>query len=261
MVECFRCGIDEEKAVLFEAISNEGIVKICEDCVRETGMPLIRRPTDSQINKAQNPESVYDRLSYMAGINAKEHKEKLHGVGSSERVVLRQDTTFRDLVDRNYEKKFGVGVREQRPDLVDNFHWVIMRARRFKKMSPEQVAVAIGESEDAVKMAEAGALSEDYDKLISKLQSFLGVKIFKKDTLEDERNPKKRLAFDPETLNALTIADLREMKKQREMKKIVEEDEDEGDEEGDEEDIEIDEEEIEPFDEDEELEEEEEEGK
>ena len=73
--------------------------------------------------------------------------------------------------------------KKPRPDLVDNFHWLIMIERRKRKLTQEQLAKEIGESETVIKMAEQGFLPEDDYKIITKLESFLGVKIRKLKTI------------------------------------------------------------------------------
>ena len=51
-------------------------------------------------------------------------------------------------MDKNYKEKVGEDLsKKPRADLVDNFHWIIMRARRMKKLTQAQFAKEIGESE------------------------------------------------------------------------------------------------------------------
>lgn len=210
MNECFRCGISEEKAKLYSAISERGVVKICGDCNLIEKLPIIKKPSDSQIEDSKRQKSVRDMLS---GIN----KGKL---------LAGREVSLRELVDRNLKER-----KEKQPaDLVDNFHWTIQRIRRNRKITREQFAKGIGEPESTVRMIEQGVLPDNNYKIISKIESYLGISLKKPgttgfpntDAREQERRftpettikePPKRLGFDRNSASQLKIQDLKEMKK------------------------------------------------
>lgn len=174
MAECFKCGISSEKSWLSDAIGPEGIVKICRKCSDEEDIPLIRRPSMEQIKTSVSEQPLRDRLALSAGIEVKKIPKE------QQEFLSRQNTQLKDLVDRNF--KLTVPKKpEKREDLISNFHWVIMRARRARKLSPSQLAQGIGEPEIAIKMAEQGNLGKEGDKLISKLESYFGIRLFKRD--------------------------------------------------------------------------------
>ncbi len=212
MDECFICGITGEQTRLFDAISKEGIVKICKECSFKEDIPVIKRPTTFQLKEEERRQTVYERLSKAAGIEKKEQKTV---------QLEKQETSLRDIVEKNLEKKFGrhekFGKKEPRLDLVDNFHWSIMTSRRRKKISQAQLAEAIAESESVIRMAEKGILPEDDYTLINKLENYLEIKLIRKEIekIIQEKKPeisKVNLAS-PENL---TIADLKEMRRIRE---------------------------------------------
>jgi ribosome-binding protein aMBF1 (putative translation factor) len=230
MAECYRCGVSDEKERLFNAISSKGVVKICKNCSNEEDLPIIQ-PAD--LNKPERVKSVYERLSAMAKLDPEKHRKVLLEKERQESMrKRRQDTTLKDVIDRNLEKKKP----QPRTDLVDNFHWVLMRMRRSKKLTQKQLAENIGEPESLVKSAEEGIILNNADTLVRKLESYLGVKIRKGDSpysLEGPKyvkagiseDPSKREArekfekegnFDSKTTETLTIADLQEIKKKKE---------------------------------------------
>jgi ribosome-binding protein aMBF1 (putative translation factor) len=207
MDECFKCGVEGEKVRLFDGISREGVVKICLDCLNSEDIPLIKKPTSSQLLDSE-------RKTTLNGIRESHHPVK---ADMSER-----DMTLRDIVDKNFEKKIPVE-KKPRSDMIEHFHWVLMRARRKKKLTQQQLAREIAEAEAAIKMAEQGILPEDDFRLVNKLESFLGVNIRKKKTREDfyeealeERSLPKRVDFDPKAPQNLTISDLQKMKREKE---------------------------------------------
>ncbi len=231
-MECFKCGVSDANKKLYDVIVSEGVVKMCENCMRNEDLPIVRRPTTVQLNEMERKPTVYERLSKAAGINPNERRRE------KTRDVITQETNLRLLVDKNYQEK--VAQRAQpRPDLVDNFHWTLMRARRSKKITQKQLAESLGEPEMAIKMAEEGKLPGDDMRLINKLQAFLGVNLLREQPKSSgqniyspnpfgaQKNPEgasagqavhhsSNISFDKETLNSLKIADLKRIKDEKE---------------------------------------------
>lgn len=209
-MECYKCGIFEDRAKMFDALSSRGIVTLCSKCFSGEDFPVIRRPTAFQLEESGGKPNVYKRLSRTPGM---------------------QETTLRGLIDKNYAEKTK---KEKKPrlDLVENFHWVIMRERRARKLTQKQLADEIKESEAAIKMSEQGILPEDNNKLARKLESSLGIKLIKRDwqnreqiqvetvNMKYDKKIKEPTELELEKINSknLTIADLKEIKKKRESK-------------------------------------------
>ncbi len=222
METCFKCGITGDKVRLFDAITDEGIAKICGECASNEHIPIINKPTEYQLKEAERRQSIYQRFS--------RSDKTTSGAGARGVVNLgKPETTLRDIVDRNlkFNPKRRELERKPRPDLVDNFHWAIMTARRRTKLSQKQVAKAIGVPESAIAMAEKGILPENDYMLINKLENYLGIILIRGETREivaekHEPEPEKKLVFDHIGLKNLTISDLREMKKRKEEEMIRE---------------------------------------
>jgi len=212
--ECFKCGISGERVKLSDAISKDGIVKICNNCSSEEDIPIIRKPTSFQLRESEKRPTMYERLSNAAGIKKDISKEKI-----PQRINLetKQETTLKDIINKNLKIKAKEDTKS-REDLVDNFHWIIMRTRRLKHISQRQLAEAINEPELAIKMAEQGVLHENSYKLLNKLENYFGIKLMKQNFVREikERQPDKVIDFDPVTTKTLTISDLKEMKRKKE---------------------------------------------
>jgi ribosome-binding protein aMBF1 (putative translation factor) len=127
---------------LVEAIVEGKIMKVRESVAKREGFPIIRKK----------------------GIDLKERKEE------SEEVKLGFDDFRRPL---GWKGNKVVG------DLVDNFHWEIVRRRRHLDMNRKQLAEKIGEKEEVVKMVENGILPKDDFMIINKLQEVLGINLRK----------------------------------------------------------------------------------
>ena len=215
-MECFKCGVSGSRARLFDVVSDKGIVKICEKCFSEEDMPIVRKPSSFQLDESENKskpskQTVYERLSHMSGI------KKADNVHERNRELLdNQETTLKDIIDKNLERSSWKIVPKD--DLVDNFHWIIMRARRLKHLTQSQFAEAIAEPEAAIKMLEEGVLIEGSYKIINKIENYLGIKLVKKEAVRNVREFDKKIDFDPVTAKTLTISDLKEMKQKKEEK-------------------------------------------
>ena len=214
MEECFKCGIAGDKVRLFDAIAEEGIVKICQECAFSENIPIIRKPTTFQLKEEERRQTVYERLSKAAGLTPKPEFKKVQ--------FEKPETSLRDIVDRNFKE--GKLEKKPRPDLVDNFHWAIMTGRRRKKLSQAQLAEVIGESEAVIRMAEKGILPENDYKLINKLESYLDVDLIRRETrkiVEEKQKKQPVKVFDAKEPKELTIDDLRRMKKKKEEEIIM----------------------------------------
>ena len=232
-MKCFKCGLSEDKARLFDAISEKGIVKVCEKCSSENNLVLVRNRVGGFPEEHEKKQSVYEVLSNMSGFDPRNKK-------SEKELLKKQETSLRDIVDRNFKR--DVRELKPRPDLFDNFHWIIMRARRMKHISQRQLAEAIAEPEAAIKMAEKGVLPEKDYQLINKLENYLRIKLVKNEVpdlyaekqseseilatsheSQIKEQPQKLTDFNPVATKSLTISDLQEMKKKKESGILSEE--------------------------------------
>jgi ribosome-binding protein aMBF1 (putative translation factor) len=214
-MECSVCGVSRKKVRLLDAISSEGIVKICEACSKAEDMPILRRPTTFQLKESEKkPSGIYDMLSSVR----RQKKESLEEFGKKYEKI-KTETTLKEIVDKKYEMMVSEE-KKPRPELVDNFHWIVMRARRLKKLTQEQLAKEISESIAAIKMVEQGILPEDDYRLVNKIEGFLGINLVKDVSkipeFSHEKSPARIIKFDTKTMKDLTISDLKGIKEQTE---------------------------------------------
>ncbi|HJX50614.1 MAG TPA: hypothetical protein VJ438_04075 [Candidatus Nanoarchaeia archaeon] len=210
-MECYKCGANT--AELFDVISGEGIVKICKYCLSEERIPVVKKPTFSQMNSINKNESIYNRLSKAAGLDSEIHKKNIFG-SQQQQELKKQEGTLRELIDKKFDRFVKQESVKKRQDLIENFHWVIMRARRNKKMSMSQFAKEVGESEKFVKLAEQGIIPEGDSKIIQRIEHILEINILKPEVAKQLEHQRKQLGFDDLTTKNITISDLQEMKKE-----------------------------------------------
>jgi ribosome-binding protein aMBF1 (putative translation factor) len=228
MVYCVICENEFPEEIMKQVISKGGIVKVCPGCFREE-MPLFKKPEGYQFEGIYKRKSVYERLSNAAGLkNPEEHRKRISEFGKSSGVV--GDESLRKIVNKNFEEKAKKYPKNE--DLIDNFHWVIMRARRSMKISQKQLAEELKEPESAISMAEKGFISQGNDSFVRKIEQFLRIRISKKsyenafNKVYDEDAEKKKLLekfkeigeLDDEMTKNLTISDLHDLKEKKKKK-------------------------------------------
>ena len=242
MNKCFKCGVSGDRALLFGAVSEKGIVRICRKCSFEEDIPIIKHLKE----EIEKRPSVYERLSRLSKVEVKNKEEEINSQ-NKELGKIANDNFSKNVLEKN---PFG---------MVENFHWIIMRARRSKKITQKQFAETIEESEEAIKMAEKGVLPKDDFLLINKIENYLSIRIKDKapkgvshrvgpeeggtstssrppemqdgisggkKSFEQEVNQvkeeflqnveKDKIKFDDNTTKTLTISDLQEMKTNKE---------------------------------------------
>lgn len=196
---CYICGA--EGVELFDAVVREGLVKVCEDCSIRENIHLIKRIDNLKDRESENSKTVYEKLSQMAGIDPKEHKAQFNQGGSSKKIKSVEDLRKKKKEDELSFPKLNQVKTEFKDDLIRNYHWSIFKARRARRLTQKQLAELISESEESIKYIERGVLPENYHAFIKKIESALGINLFKKPKIvkkevkeiqhdQDEEGPK-----------------------------------------------------------------------
>jgi ribosome-binding protein aMBF1 (putative translation factor) len=222
---CFNCGNSKEE--LFDAVFGKGIVRVCKECAVKEKMPIIRQKSEivKRVIMEDDPQpkkrrlTVYERLMNISGVDLRARKVKRES-------LQKQEVTLKEIIDRNFKARVQ---EEAQPleGLIDNFHWVIMRARRLKHLTQEQFAKELAEPKAAIETIEKGIFPGNDYNFVMKIEKYLNIKIMKKETFEKIKENTKEIGFDTITTQDLTIADLQEMKKKKE--RGIVENSDEGD--------------------------------
>lgn len=176
MEQCFRCERTEKEVKLVDAIYGIDMVKVCEKCAVTESIPVVRKPSASQLKESEMSGGVYQRLKKMSGLDEKPEKHE---------SLLEQI--------RKIDEEPELELPSEKPlKLIDNFHWAVMMKRRKSGLSQKQLATALRESETAIKMVERGELPDQPEKLIRKLEQFLQIVLIERPIEEIEEEKRKR---------------------------------------------------------------------
>jgi len=204
MEHCYKCGINENLAKLSNAITSEGIVKICDLCAKRENHPIISQTETSKLKENQEAQ-VKKRLSRTNYLNPE-----------IQDATKDQDAHLKEIIKINFEQKRSQNP-QKRDDLTENFHWIIMRARRLKHITQEQLAKELKVSEPTIKALEKGLIEEEGYDLVHKIETYLSIRIIKPEIQKKiNETQSKKIGFDPIATKELTINDLIDLKAKKE---------------------------------------------
>ncbi len=160
-MECKICGKTDEETELFRGIFEEKIESVCSECARVENIPLIKKPNPESFEERRENLSVRQRMERMA--NPPKPIPKEHFIA------------HKNLAKLNFPTK-----REDHPELVENYDWVLKTARRRKKVTQTQMAEELIVPLQVIIDLESGKIAKDFLNYLDKIENFLGVKIRKK---------------------------------------------------------------------------------
>ncbi len=215
---CSKCGISEDRAILYDAVSLEGVVSFCKKCLKDEQLPVVGR---SKVPEEEPKKlSVRERLMKLSGKNNSLSKKNIESEKKPNPELESQNEMLRAVVEKNLRERI-IGPVNESMNLIENFHWILMRARRRKCLTKSQLSEKIKEPESIINALEKGLVPSNSERAIAKLENYLSVNIRKRDKSENEVEKLKEkigegeVEFDELTTKTLTIEDLRELKERK----------------------------------------------
>ena len=164
MQSCDICGITSTEVRIFDAIYDLRMTTLCERCSIIENIPIIKTPNPEQLKESETTR-VSDRMNDLSGIRPPEKDE----------TFFKEDR-LKEL-DSNPELELP---EKEHLNLVDNYHWEIMKQRRRRGLSQRQLAESLGESEIAIQMIENNKLPDNAKTIINKLEQVFQTNLKKK---------------------------------------------------------------------------------
>lgn len=195
--KCSICERGKDETDLLDAVHLSELIKICPRCARVENIPLVRKPTQEQIEAGMKPSNYRERVRNF-------HKEDINT--TLENIRKRQE-------EKNIQNKLVSSRYNSRPEnLVDNFNWHIIMARKKIRISRKQLGEAIGESEETIRVLEDKMIPVNGLKVLEKIEQYLGVKLIKRENVTSLAGMKD-----------VTLDDLRKIKEEKMNSEIIEE--------------------------------------
>jgi ribosome-binding protein aMBF1 (putative translation factor) len=181
METCFKCGAKESEARLFDAISEGKMVSICESCSAVDNIPIIKEMDQKRyMDNERERISIENRLKRRFGLREDIKKEE------------KKEDTLKEKLDKIKESQKTDQLQKKPLILVEHFHWELMRGRRSKKITQQQLAEAIGENETSIHMLEKGQIPKNSEVLLRKLEKYLGIRLIKPSREELMQGPRTK---------------------------------------------------------------------
>ena len=162
MKRCVICKATAEEKELFEGIFDDGMINICSECAEKEGIPIIRKPSPEQLNKADRRYSVRERM------------EKISGSRDASEISGDQMA-----IQGNIAKLRMPEPKQQNDSVIDNYYWKLNMSRRRKKLSLTQLSELIKIPRETLQEIEKGKIPENFEEIFMKLEAFLGIKLLK----------------------------------------------------------------------------------
>lgn len=147
---------------MYEGILEDGMVMVCSFCAENEGIPIIKKPTNEQLKKAEKRYSVRERM------------ERLSGVGQTTDISPDQTIVQRNLARLRVPEK-----KQLNEEVLENYDWNIKIERRRRKMTLSQLATQSGIDYNILQSIEKGQLPSNFKEVFLKLESFLGIRLLK----------------------------------------------------------------------------------
>lgn len=170
MARCTICKKNSNEIQLCSGILGVDMVMICEECARAEEVPIIKKPSELQLSKADKRYSVRERM------------ERISGMNNEEKINNNQIVTQGNLAKLRMPQK-----KQYHEDVLDNYYWTLNIARRRAKLSIKQLSELIKIDANILQSIEKGSIPENFREICLKLEAFLGIKLLK--------NHKKKLSF------------------------------------------------------------------
>jgi ribosome-binding protein aMBF1 (putative translation factor) len=161
-MRCTICKKTEEETTLYPGIQLTKMVNVCEECAEDQKIPIIKKPTSSQLSQADKTYSVRERLDRMSG--------------RRESTEISGDQL---ITQRNLSKLKMPKPKQNHPEVLDNYYWTLNMARRRAKMTLSQLARKINTNSYTIQDIEKGILPKDFKEIFLKLEALLGIKLLK----------------------------------------------------------------------------------
>ena len=162
-MRCSICKKTSDEIKLFEGIFNAEMINVCENCAEDQKIPVIRKPSESQLEKAEQRYSVRERM------------ERMSGMHDTTEISKDQIVTQGNLAKLRVPPK-----KQHHEDIEDNYYWALNIARRRAKMTTTQLAEKMQVNSQIIQEIEKGKIPENFEEIFIKLEIYLGIKLLKK---------------------------------------------------------------------------------
>lgn len=180
-MRCAICKRTSDEVQLFEGLLYDEMIRVCEACADVEHIPRIKKPTTTQLEKADKSYSVRERMEYLSGMR------KITEISDDQTEVQGRIARLRIPAKK-----------EHHDNIHDNYYWSVNMGRRRKKISIAQLSQATGIDKEVIRAVENGKLPKNFEEIFLRLEKFLGIRLIKNHEQmvsfkRDNRNEEKEI--------------------------------------------------------------------
>ncbi len=138
------------------------MINVCEECAKKEGIPIIKKPSESQLNRANERYTVRERMEIMSGMR--------------DATEISEDQT---ITQGNLARLKVPPKKQVNENVLDNYFWALNIARRRKKITVNQLARQTKIPVETIQAIEKGKIPKDFEEIFAKLELFLDIKLLK----------------------------------------------------------------------------------
>jgi len=161
-MRCVICKKDSDEVALFDGIFDDEMVNVCESCAEKEEIPIIKRPSGTQLNLVEEKQSVRERMERISGFRDATDI-------SGDQAVIQGHVARLKIPEK----------KESNDDVLDNYSWLLNISRRRRKLSINQLSEKIGISPEIIKSIERGKIPENFEEIFIELENYFGIKFLK----------------------------------------------------------------------------------
>lgn len=160
---CERCSVKSDVIRLFDVIYEGKASLLCERCAIIENISIIKKPEQQAINQAEQPLSVYDRMKKLSGI-----------LDQKKQITDHREERLKQLNENPYlEMPY-----EEPPEMIEYFHWEVMKQRRRKGLTIERLAEITRVPVEDIELLEKAKIPRNIES-IRQLERFFNIRLMK----------------------------------------------------------------------------------
>ncbi|MEK6820552.1 MAG: hypothetical protein AABX71_02465, partial [Nanoarchaeota archaeon] len=110
--KCSICARDSSQARLVDAVYDNEVMKVCEECALLENILVIKKPSSSQIEKGKKEIGVRERMRKIAGLPPRAREVTLDDLRKQ-----RQDVSIKTKMEMAKSKNNPI-------NLIENYNWL-----------------------------------------------------------------------------------------------------------------------------------------
>ena len=141
---------------------------------------IVEALEDGRIVRVSEEYALREGLFILKQVNINRFQTQAPTLNFKEKLAIEHGKNRKSVLDFDvYRKPLNTAKDPIYTDLIENFHWEILKARKIRGLTRKQVARSLSESEDSLKLIENGILPAGNYVLLNKVEQYFKINLRK----------------------------------------------------------------------------------